>query len=592
MVGLHIESFALDEVFDMVQRSATTFAMKGITLKVHPALVGVKADKALTFFMLNTLADNARKFTPEGGQVTLDARVADDYVEISVSDTGVGMTSDEVARIVGEKVYDAASIGMQLPAEQRKNKGSGFGLLNCKGIIEKYRKTDALFEVCRFGIDSRPGEGSRFWFRLPKSVRRFVLLLLVCLQPLHMWADVSSQPYDTLLVQASAYADSVYYANVDGLYDEALRYADSAIVYLNLHHHRYADPYVGELTATFGDPDMETRWWLSNYATDYHTILDIRNEMAVAHLALRRWQDYRYNNRIYNDLYKLISEDRSLAAYCDEMQRYYSNTLVAVIVLVLLLLGYLCVIVYTFVLRIGHAYRDIELLEDDERRAQHEANRLHVQNMVIDNCLSTIKHETIYYPNRIRQLIGRLPQHDERQQMQELIAYYKVVYSTLVDCASRQLGEVTFRSSAVPAATLVADAARHHAKWCRRHPDAPSFHTMSCGDAVACDPHLAAFLLEQLIEACSPTDALALTAQPDGVFVRFALTNTSCSMTPEQLHSLFTPTVSADTHSTGYIVARQIMREHDEHFGHVGCRIKAEPAERGYTVWFTLPREN
>ena len=58
---------------------------------------------------------------------------------------------------------------------------------------------------------------------------------------------------------------------------------------------------------------------------------------------------------------------------------------------------------------------------------------LHVQNMVLDNCLSTIKHETIYYPNKIKQIVGRLntqklSETEEREAvetMTELIEYYK-----------------------------------------------------------------------------------------------------------------------------------------------------------------------
>lgn len=596
MVGLHIESFALNEVFDMIKRSAATFSMKGIALEVEPTHAMVKADKALTFFMLNTLADNARKFTPERGKVTIDAQVTDDYVEIAVSDTGWGMTAEEITRIIGEKVYDANTIGQQLTDEQRKKKGSGFGLLNCKGIIEKYRKTDDVFEICQLGIDSELGKGSRFWFRLPKSIHRLMILLFIGMTPWALAADTLAPTTDTLLVRASAFADSVYYANVNGCYTEALRYADSAITYLNSHHRQYATTHIGELTATQGVTDMETRWWLSDYATDYHTILDIRNEMAVANLALHRWHEYRYNNRIYNDLYKLISEDRSLSTYCDEMQRYYSNTLVAIIVFVLLLVGYLGVILYTFMGRIENAHRDIETVEENERKAQHEANRLHVQNMMIDNCLSTIKHETVYYPNRIKQLIERLPQYDERKQMQELIDYYKVVFTTLTNCASRQLDEVTFRRCAVNTSVLIAEAASYHTKLCGQYANASILQTINSEATVVCDQYLATYLLELLIDACAPTDKLTLTASTDEDFVRFSLTNSSRTMKQEEMHSLFAPSTErimrdADNQLKGieYIIARQIIREHDENFGHIGCRIKAEPANEGYTIWFTLP---
>ena len=121
----------------------------------------------------------------------------------------------------------------------------------------------------------------------------------------------------------------------------------------------------------------------------------MRNELAVANLALHRLADYRYNNRIYNDLYKLVTEDRSLIDYCNRMQRYYSNTSVAVLICLLLVVGYLVIIVYVFMNRVASTYRNIESVEEDERRAHHEENRLHVQNMVLDNCLSTLKHETI-----------------------------------------------------------------------------------------------------------------------------------------------------------------------------------------------------
>ena len=78
--------------------------------------------------MINTLAENARKYTPQGGMVKVYARQEKDYVEISVEDNGCGLSPENVARIVGEKVYDSKAIGMSDAPDKeelRKNKGSG-----------------------------------------------------------------------------------------------------------------------------------------------------------------------------------------------------------------------------------------------------------------------------------------------------------------------------------------------------------------------------------------------------------------------------------------------------------------------------------
>lgn len=62
--------------------------------------------------MLNTLTDNARKFTPSEGQVTVCATELADAVEIKVSDTGCGLTESEIALILSSKIYDAQQIGV------------------------------------------------------------------------------------------------------------------------------------------------------------------------------------------------------------------------------------------------------------------------------------------------------------------------------------------------------------------------------------------------------------------------------------------------------------------------------------------------
>ena len=70
---LQIETFSLNELFDIVRRGSMSFLLKGIDITVESTTEYVKADKILTLFMINTLADNARKFTEKGEKVTVSA---------------------------------------------------------------------------------------------------------------------------------------------------------------------------------------------------------------------------------------------------------------------------------------------------------------------------------------------------------------------------------------------------------------------------------------------------------------------------------------------------------------------------------------
>lgn len=176
-LSLRIESFRLQQLFDIVSKGKMSFQMQGVKLEVEPTDAVVKADRILTLFMINTIADNARKFTPEGGKVTISAKVSD-FVEISISDTGKGMDEEQLAH-----VFDRTYTG-----------GHGFGLLNCKGIIEKYKKVSSLFAGCQIKAESKLGEGSRFSFRLPKGIARRAHQLLGIIIMLFVLLSASVQP--------------------------------------------------------------------------------------------------------------------------------------------------------------------------------------------------------------------------------------------------------------------------------------------------------------------------------------------------------------------------------------------------------------
>lgn len=792
-LSLNIETFSLNELFELLGKGRRAFEMKNQKLEIEPTTVMVKADRALTLFMINTLAENARKYTPEGETIKVYARTTEDaYVEISVEDNGRGISEEDVAYIIGEKVYDSRVIGMKNAADPevlKENKGSGFGLMNCKGIIEKYKKTNDLFRGCVFDVESELGKGSRFYFRLPSGVRKAMGVLLLCLllplgmvsclhdpiPPMLQDGDsivvVTDSAYEDLLDVASDYANAAYFANVDENYELALQYIDSAMLFLNEHYEKYARPdrphrymkLVGE-----GTP-AEISWWNELFDSDYHVILDIRNEASVAFLALKQLDAYSYNNSAFTDLYKLQGEDQTLEAYCRQLERSNTNKTVGIILCFVLLIvslvgyyflymrkrlqnrlnleqvleinqkvfaaslvrpqeqenaealqreesmlkeipqrivdeafgsvnelltidrmgiavynetthrleyasrpgqempemveqcfssgkylseqhlqaiplmveagsehqcagvlylerregteqetdrllfelvaRYVAIVVFNAVVKLATKYRDIESAHEETRRASWEDSMLHVQNMVLDNCLSTIKHETIYYPNKIKQIVGRLntqklSETEEREAvetMTELIEYYKGIFTILSSCASRQLEEVTFRRTVIPVQELLDAAGKYFKKLMKNRPERIELEIESMEAKVIGDVNQLRFLLENLIdEALTVREdgVIRLQARKDNEYIRFLFTDTRREKSVEELNQLFYPNLARMTsgekgelRGTEYLVCKQIIRDHDEFAGRRGCRINAEPAEGGgFTVYFTIPR--
>ena len=274
-----------------------------------------------------------------------------------------------------------------------------------------------------------------------------------------------------------------------------------------------------------------------------------------------------------------------------------------------LIARYVAIVVFNAVVKLAIKYRDIETAQDEARRASWEDSLLHVQNMVLDNCLSTIKHETIYYPNRIKQLIGRLrsgelPETEEQETVaaiSELIEYYKGVFSILSQCASRQLEEVTFRRTVIPVPGLLEAAEKYFRKASKGVSTSVVFNAEAVDESVVGDVNQLRFLLENLIDealSVSVSGKICLTCAVEDDFVRFLFTDMRREKTKEELNQLFYPDLARMTagergelHGTEYLICKQIIRDHDEFAGRRGCRINAEPMEGGgFAVYFTLPR--
>ena len=116
---------------------------------VETGLPKIPADRDRLSQVVTNLVGNALKFTPDGGRVELRAGGVDGTVQVSVRDTGPGMTPEELGRIFDP--YWQAGRTARL--------GAGLGLTISKGIVESHGG--------RLWVDSRPGEGSTFTFALP-----------------------------------------------------------------------------------------------------------------------------------------------------------------------------------------------------------------------------------------------------------------------------------------------------------------------------------------------------------------------------------------------------------------------------------------
>lgn len=602
-LNLRIVSFPLQPLFDIVAKGKMSFLMKKIELDVQPTAAKVKADRTLTLFMINTIADNARKFTPAGGKVTVSAEEHDKYVEIVIADTGKGMDEEQLAH-----VFDRTYTG-----------GHGFGLLNCKGIIEKYKKVSSIFNICHIEAESEVGKGSVFRFRLPKGIGRMIVGVILLLassvssfaSQIHQHTQATGKVSRELTL-ADAFADSAYYSNINGTYQRTLAFADSAIYYLNQH---YLRQYPQGKNLMVSSPKLsqaaELKWFADSLKTDYSIILDIRNESAVAALALHQWTLYDRNNKVYTKLFRERSTDNTLPEYVRTMKSSENSKTVAVILLFLLLLQlpiayyllyYRHVVTYRFAVdrirdinllllsdqsvpeklkrireiwskksrhtranfRLDEVVHEIEeelkrgldlsngkeadnqLLEDELRRVRFENDRLHVSNSVLDNCLSTLKHETMYYPSRIRQLIEASP--DDVASLKELVDYYKSIYLMLSAQAMEQVET-----------------------------------NLKCDAALKDDLFR---LIPETVKDLAKAHGIAITqVKPEIKSVHTAYA--TCQFVFPGLryddslhHLLFTPL----TVDMRFLVCRQIVREMGETTNLRGCGILAKPSDEGFLL--------
>ncbi len=155
-VRLRIEDVALREVAAAVVEKLSPLAQSSqITLSctIPEGFPVIQADLMRVEQVVTNLVDNAIKFTPTGGRVTIGGEDCGDMVEIAVSDTGIGIPPEEQSRVF-DRFYQVDS------SSTRAYRGTGLGLTICRHIVEQHHG--------HIWVESEQGRGSTFRFRLPK----------------------------------------------------------------------------------------------------------------------------------------------------------------------------------------------------------------------------------------------------------------------------------------------------------------------------------------------------------------------------------------------------------------------------------------
>lgn len=129
-------------------------ALKNIRLRNEVAAnTLVFADNRAITTIIRNLVNNAIKFTPKGGQVSIGTKIKGKKIFISINDTGTGIAADKIAKLF--------SLQKKIKKGTAGEKGTGLGLLLCKDLVEMNRGT--------IRVISQLGKGSSFIFSLPKT---------------------------------------------------------------------------------------------------------------------------------------------------------------------------------------------------------------------------------------------------------------------------------------------------------------------------------------------------------------------------------------------------------------------------------------
>lgn len=152
---LSCNEFKVEDLVDQVFQLNETLAIKkGLQQQrnIASGIPAVHADRDKVMHILSNLVGNAIDFTPPGGRIWVNAACDANDLTIEVGDTGIGIAEEHHDLIFREFAQVDSS-------PSRAHHGTGLGLTIARTLVELHRG--------RIWLESKPGEGSRFFFAIP-----------------------------------------------------------------------------------------------------------------------------------------------------------------------------------------------------------------------------------------------------------------------------------------------------------------------------------------------------------------------------------------------------------------------------------------
>lgn len=162
-VGLQVENVPVLDILERVtgalqlQASQKKIALDVLLPKDMPH--AIQADQALLHQALYNLVENALKYTPENGKVTIKASTIEDTLVFAIEDNGIGIAPEDLPRLF-EKFYRGSQ------REARSQHGSGLGLAIVRSIAERHGG--------KIWVESKLGQGSIFYMQIPLAQQKAI----------------------------------------------------------------------------------------------------------------------------------------------------------------------------------------------------------------------------------------------------------------------------------------------------------------------------------------------------------------------------------------------------------------------------------